>query len=272
MSLRDVHDVHPSVSPPMKGEPPLTGRAAFVTGAARGLGLAIARGLAEAGAKVILADMDSPAAESAAADLRRDGLEAHAQFLDVRDESTFSAAFEKAVARCGAIDVMVNNAARTVSGSLWDISATEWDDVLAVNLRGTFFGCRIAGRHLRENGRPRGIGRIINLTSLAGQQASQATGAHYGASKAGILALTRSFALELAPQGVTVNAVAPAAIVSPALEALEALAQQRLAQSIPVGRFGTATEVASAVLYLASDAAAYMTGATLDLNGGRFMR
>lgn len=257
---------------PMKSEPQMTGRAAFVTGAARGLGLAIAKGLAEAGAKVVLADMDIAAAGSAAAELRRDGHDAHAQFLDVRDESAFSVAFGQAVARCGAIDVMVNNAARTASGSLWDISATDWDDVLAVNLRGTFFGCRIAGRHLRENGRPSGIGRIINLASLAGQQASKVTGAHYGASKAGILALTRSFALELAPYGVTVNAVAPAAIHSPVLDALDASVQQVLAQSIPLGRFGTATEVAAAVLYLASDAAAYVTGATLDLNGGRLMR
>lgn len=257
---------------PTKGGFPLAGRAAFVTGAARGLGLAIARGLAEAGAKVVLADMDMAATESAAADLQLDGLEAHAQLLDVRDEAAFSTAFEQAVARYGAIDVMVNNAARTALGSLWDISASDWDDVLAVNLRGTFFGCRIAGRHMRENGRPTGIGRIINLASLAGQQASKATGAHYGASKSGILALTRSFALELAPHGVTVNAVAPAAIASPMLEALDASAQQVLSQSIPLGRFGTAAEVAAAVLYLASDAAAYMTGTTLDLNGGRLMR
>ncbi len=250
----------------------LAGRAAFVTGAAHGLGLSIARRLAEAGAKVVLADTDIGAAASAAADLQREGCEAHAQCLDVRDEAAFSAAFEKAVVRYGAIDVMVNNAARTPSESLWDISAADWDDVLAVNLRGTFFGCRIAGRHLSENGRPRGMGRIINLASLAGQQASHATGAHYGASKAGILALTRTFAAELAPHGVTVNAVAPAAIVSPLLDALSAPKQQVLVQSIPLGRFGSATEVAAAVCYLASDAAAYMTGATLDLNGGRFMR
>jgi len=140
--------------------------------------------------------------------------------------------------------------------------------VLAINLRGSFFGCRIGGRHMRA----RGAGRIVNLASLAGQQVSSATGVHYAASKAGLLALTRAFAQELAPHGVTVNALAPAAIDSPALAALPPERQQALKAGIPLGRFGLADEVAAAVVYLASPAAAFMTGATLDLNGGRFMR
>lgn len=188
--------------------------------------------------------------------------------LDVRDEAAFWRCFDAAVQHFGGVDVMVNNAARTPYASIWDITAEEWDEVLAVNLRGSFFGCRIAGRHMRE----RGAGRIINLASIAGQQASAATGVHYAASKAGIVALTRSFAQELAPHGVTVNALAPAAVRSPVLDAMSQMQQRTLAAGIPLGRFGQPEEVAAAVVYLASPAAAFMTGATLDLNGGRHMR
>ena len=242
---------------------PLAGRVAFVTGAGQGLGAAIARALAQAGARVAVADIDGANAQAVAAEVS--GL---ALPLDVRDEQAFGDRFAQAVAHFGAVDILVNNAARTPTTSLWDITPAEWDDVLAINLRGSFFGCRIAGKHMRE----RGAGRIVNLASLAGQQVSSATGVHYAASKAGLLALTRAFAQELAPHGVTVNALAPAAIDSPALAALPPERQQALKAGIPLGRFGLADEVAAAVVYLASPAAAFMTGATLDLNGGRFMR
>ncbi|MDM0052053.1 SDR family NAD(P)-dependent oxidoreductase [Variovorax sp. J22R115] len=246
----------------------LSGRTAFVTGAGQGLGAAIARGLAEAGARVALTDIDAAAVDAVAADLCAKGYECIAMPLDVRDETAFAQCFESAVQRLGAIDAMVNNAALTPSTSLWDIAADEWDGVMAVNLRGSFFGCRIAGRHMRD----RGAGRIVNLSSVAGQQASAATGAHYAASKAGILALTRSFAQELAPHGVTVNAIAPAAIRSPMLDAMDEARQRAVRAGIPLGRFGEVQEVAAAVVYLASPAGAFITGATLDLNGGRLMR
>ncbi|MDM0018483.1 SDR family NAD(P)-dependent oxidoreductase [Variovorax saccharolyticus] len=246
----------------------LDGQAAFVTGAGQGLGAAIAQGLAQAGAGVMLTDVDAAAAEAVAAGLRDAGHRCIAMALDVRDESAFERSFEAAVQHFGAVDLMVNNAALTPSTSLWDITAGEWDEVMAVNLRGSFFGCRIAGRHMRE----RGAGRIVNLASIAGQQASAATGAHYAASKAGLIALTRSFAQALAADGVTVNALAPAAIRSPLLDAMAPERQQALLRGIPLGRFGEAQEVAAAVVYLASAAGAFVTGTTLDLNGGRLMR
>lgn len=245
----------------------LAGRGAFVTGAARGLGLAIAQGLAEAGARVALCDV-SDDVEGAAESLRHAGHDVLACRADVRDEAALAAAFASAVERFGTVDVMVNNAARTPSASIWDVDGAEWDDVLAVNLRGTFFGCRIAALHMRARGR----GRIVNLASIAGQLASAAAAPHYAASKAGIVALTRAFAAELAPHGVTVNAVAPSAVESPLLDQLPAERRASIAAATPLGRFGRPDEVAAAVLYLASDAAAYTTGATLDVNGGRLMR
>lgn len=245
----------------------LAGQGAFVTGAAQGLGAAIVRGLAEAGARVALADVDG-AVDAAAAALRAAGHDCIAMQLDVRDEAAFWLCFDAAAQHFGGVDVLVNNAARTPSTSIWDIGTDEWDEVLAVNLRGSFFGCRIGGRHMRE----RGSGRIINMSSIAGQQPSTATGVHYAASKAGIVALTRAFAQELAPHGVTVNALAPAAVRSPALDAMSQMQQRTLAAGIPLGRFGQPEEVAAAAVYLASPAAAFITGATLDLNGGRLMR
>lgn len=245
----------------------LAGRVVFITGAAQGLGLAMAQAFVHAGARVALADLADKAAAPAQA-LSADGAKAIALPLDVRDEAAFTAAFAQTTRHFGQIDILVNNAARTPATDLWAIDSDEWDDVMAINLRGTFFGCRIAGRHMRE----RGTGRILNLASLAGQQPSRATGAHYAAAKAGILALTRSFATELAPHGVTVNAIAPAAIDSPPLQAMPPAQRDALQASIPLGRFGQADEVAAAALYLASPAAAFVTGATLDINGGRFMR
>lgn len=246
----------------------LAGRTAFVTGAARGLGVGIARGLGQAGAALVLSDVDFAGVQAVAERLRGEGLKAFAMELDVRDEAAFQRTFDGAVAAQGAVDILVNNAALTPHVSLWDISVSEWDEVMAVNLRGVFLGSRIAARHMRE----RRFGRILNISSLAGQQASAVTGAHYAASKAGLFALTRAFAQELAPHGVTVNAISPAAIQGPSLDEIDDDARRRFLATLPVGRFGLETEVAAAAVYLASDAAGFTTGATLDLNGGKLMR
>jgi 3-oxoacyl-[acyl-carrier protein] reductase len=246
----------------------LDGRAAIVTGAAQGLGEAIARALHARGSRVVLADLNAELAEKTAAAIDKTGERAWAEEVDVRERASLERVIEGTVERCGGIDVMVNNAARTVSRSFWEIAQDEWDDVLAVNLRGVFFGCQLAGEHMRERGR----GRIINLSSLAGQQGGSVAGAHYAASKAGIIVLTKIVAQELAPHGVTANAIAPAAVRTPVMDDLPADRLEAVRQRIPVGRFGDPEEVGALAAFLASDEAGYITGATFDVNGGLLMR
>lgn len=244
----------------------LAGKAALVTGAAQGLGLAIGKGFVEAGASVVLCDVN-PAIDGVAGQLSAEGT-CLGRVLDVRDEAALAAACDDVAARFGALDIMVNNAALTISKPVWDIPADEWDEVIAVNLRGVFFGCRAAGQRMRVQR----SGRIVNLSSLAGQRGGTVAGAHYSASKAGILALTKCFAQELAADNVTVNAIAPAAIDGPAAQAMPRDKVEALAATIPLKRLGDDREVAAAAIYLASDAAGFVTGATLDINGGILMR
>jgi 3-oxoacyl-[acyl-carrier protein] reductase len=238
---------------------------ALVTGAAQGLGEAIARALHARGDTVVLADLNVERAGAVAVSL---GDRASAVELDVRDRTGWQATWAASSERLGGIDVLVNNAGRTVSRPLFEIEQAEWDDVLATNLRSVLFGCQLAGPHMRE----RGFGRIVNLSSLAGQQGGAVAGAHYAASKAGIVVLTKIVAAELAPHGVTCNAIAPAAIDGPIMAAMPPERVEALARRIPVGRVGRPEEVASLVAWLASADAGYVTGATFDINGGLSMR
>jgi 3-oxoacyl-[acyl-carrier protein] reductase len=246
---------------------PAAGRTAFVTGAARGLGESIAAAFLADGASVVLADLD-PAVTATAARLDAGGGRTLALMFDVADETAFRASFDAAVARFGAVDTLVNNAAIMGPASMASTPIAVWDAVMATNLRGTFLGCQIAGAHLRERGR----GRIVNLSSFAGLYPSRASGPAYAASKAGIIGLTRSVALELAPFGVTVNAIAPSAIEGPQFDAITPEQRDALLRAVPVGRAGRPEDVAAMVRYLASDAAGYVTGQVFDLNGGRGMR
>jgi 3-oxoacyl-[acyl-carrier protein] reductase len=242
-------------------------RAAFVTGAAQGVGRAIARELLDRGLHVVMADRDGERNSSAASELDAGRRRAHPIELDVRDGEASLAALAAAEHRHGPVDVLVNNAAVTIAASLWEVSTSDWDDILDTNLRATFVLSRAAAARMRE----RRFGRIVNLASLAGQTA-RPSGAPYAASKAGIVALTRVFALELAPHGVTVNAIAPGVVDTPMVQAVPREVLERLVAATPVGRIGTPEEVAALAAFLASDEAGFITGATYDINGGTLMR
>ena len=239
---------------------------AIVTGAARGLGEAIARRLHADEYRVAATGINVEGVQRVAAQL---GDGARAFEHDVREIASREQLLDDVRAELGDdVHALVNNAARTEFRTFWEIDLEEWDDMLVTNLRGTYLGCRVVGAYLRD----RGAGRVVNLASHAGQKASGASGVHYAASKAAVVALTRRAAIELAPHGVSVDAVAPAAIDGPLARALPPERLAAMVSAIPVGRLGRPEEVAALVSFLVSDDAGYITGATLDVNGGVVMR
>lgn len=241
----------------------------LVTGAAAGLGNAIAAHLLKQGYQVVLTDVDLDRAREAADRLDDGQGRVLALGLDICQPQDFTQALEATIERFGSLEVLVNNAALTLATPVMEIDVEEFDRVIATNLRGTFVGCQTFGRYFAT----RGYGRIINLASLAGQNGGTASGAHYGASKGGILTLTKIFARELSKSGVTVNAIAPGPLDLPMVHALVPEEKMPgLLQTIPVGQLGEAEFVAQAVALLASEQASFVTGATWDINGGLFMR
>jgi 3-oxoacyl-[acyl-carrier protein] reductase len=248
------------------GSGELLGRVAVVTGAARGIGLAIAQALKDCGASVALWDVDAQALERAARSL---GEAAWPCVADVTIADAVRTATQQVVDRFGALHILVNNAGICPMTPFEQISEQEWERVLAVNLKGAFLCCQAALPFLCDAG-PHG--RIINISSVAGQMGGVSVGVHYAASKAGLIGLTKSLAHQLAPYGVTVNCVAPG---TTATEMTAAWSQEDLSRAlarIPLGRLAQAEEIAAAVCYLASDRAAFITGATLDINGGLYVR
>lgn len=243
-------------------------RVAIVTGAGRGLGAATARRLHADGMRVAVLDTNADSSADVVASLDATEVTAMAVRADVSDLDQVDVAVGAVEDRWSRVDVLVNNAARTVSRSIWEIPLEEWDEVLAVNLRGAL----VMTRRCAPGMRLRGWGRIVNMASLAGQQGGLVAGGHYAASKAGLLVLTKIFAADLAADGVTVNAVAPAAVRSPVMDEMNPRSLAKAEAGIPVGRFGDPTEVAAAVAYLCGPDSGYITGATLDVNGGLFMR
>lgn len=233
-----------------------------MTGAARGIGLAIAEALAGRGANVALVDIIDPSGSR-----RPEG--SLSLTADITRSDEVRRAIEQTVAHFGGLEILVNNAGICPLSAFEQIGEAEWDRVLAVNLKGAFLCCQAALPHLRRAG-PRG--RIINVTSVAGQMGGLLVGAHYAASKAGLIGLSKSLARLLAPDGVTVNCVAPATAATEMTAGWPEEMQARVKGQIPLGRFIRSEEIAAAVCFLASDEAACITGATLDVNGGFYLR
>jgi NAD(P)-dependent dehydrogenase (short-subunit alcohol dehydrogenase family) len=240
----------------------LAGKTALVTGAGRGIGLAIARRLAADGARVGLLDLDQPAVEQAAREL---GGEALPLVADVTQGAEVEAAVRVVVDRWGRLDVMVNNAGITGrSFPIWELMDEDWERVLRVDLTSVFLCCRAAVRVMRRQP----AGRIVNIASIAGKEGNP-TLVPYSAAKAGVIGLTKALAKEVATEGILVHAVAPAVIETDILKQMEKSTVDLLVSKIPMGRVGRPEEVAALVAWLASDECSFSTGAVHDLSGGR---
>lgn len=244
----------------------LKDKVAVVTGASRGIGRAIALKMAECGAKVVVSARSAEALESLVKEVKELGGEALSVPTDISNASDVERLFDVAMESFGRVDILVNNAGITRDNLLVRMKDDDWDAVLDTNLKGAFLCSRAAAKIM---GKQR-IGRIVNISSVVGEMGN-AGQANYCASKAGLIGLTKSVARELSKRNVTVNAVTPGFIVTDMTEVLNEKVKESLLGQIPLGRFGEAEDIVSAVLFLVSDQASYITGQVLGVNGGMYM-
>jgi NAD(P)-dependent dehydrogenase (short-subunit alcohol dehydrogenase family) len=242
----------------------LTDRVAIVTGGAQGIGQGISLRLAEESAKVAIFDIDVKGAKTVAKQIEKAGGNALALMVDVSKAKEVDAGVNKVISKFGKIDILVNNAGISLTSKVANMADKEWDRTLDVNLKGVFLCCRAVIPHMKE----RKYGKIINIASVLALRGSMYY-AHYGASKAGVVAFTQGLAVELGPHNINVNAVGPGFIDTPmAAHDVAPDVRQRLQKRIPLRRIGAPRDIAEAVLFLASDEASYITGQCLYVCGG----
>lgn len=250
----------------MTGE--FSGQTAIVTGAAQGIGRSIARHLGEAGANVVIADIDDSAAAATANDLQADGITAAAIQCDVTDLDDALALAEQTNDRFGSIDILVNNAGIGSTGSILEFDPAEWDDVISVNLTGAYHCAYAVAPTMVEQA----AGRIINIASIAGLNISYSGSANYSASKWGLIGFTKHLAWDLGPHGITVNAICPGPTLTDlSQDMFDDDTIDHTAEKIPLGRWADPADQAKAVRLLASDDAAYITGQALAVDGGMLL-
>jgi len=243
------------------------GRAAIVTGAGSGMGRAIALRFAKGGAAVLAADLNLAGAVETVKEVEKLGAKALAYCVDVSRKPEVEEMVNAALKNFGRLDILVNAAGIWKGTPAEEIPEEEWDRILGVNLKGLFFCCQAAFPAMKG----KGFGRIINIASVAGRTGGSYCGAHYTASKGGVIALTKRLAKEWAPYGITVNTVNPGPADTAMTADWPAEIKERIKANIPLGRFVQAEDIAEAVAFLASDAAAFITGETLEVNGGILM-
>jgi 3-oxoacyl-[acyl-carrier protein] reductase len=245
----------------------LEGKVAIVTGAANGIGRSISQLLAREGAQLALVDLDQAALDGAVRKLRNDNRQAVDIIADVSDEKDVKRTVAATLEEFGTIDILVNCAGICRMIPILEIEVAEWDRIMAVNLRSVFLFGREVFRHMKA----KRSGKIINIASAAGKIGGIAAGAHYSASKAGVMCFTKSLALQAAPYGINVNAVCPGPTKTEMTDAWGEEENQAFAAKIPFREYGTPEDTAQAVLFLASERARYITGEILDVNGGLVM-
>jgi NAD(P)-dependent dehydrogenase (short-subunit alcohol dehydrogenase family) len=240
----------------------IAGKAVIVTGAAGGIGLAICEALAAIGAKIALFDIDQAALDKAAEKLRAAGATAHPVRVDLSDATAIVAAVDAARQALGPIAGLVNNAGILQLKTLADTGVEDFDLTIAINLRAPFLLIQEVSKDMLAAR----SGKIVSIASSAGKTGGSSSQGVYGLSKAGVIVLTKQWAKELAPSGISVNSISPALIETPMIKGLE-----QFAKLVPLGRLGQPSEVADAVAYLMSDRASFITGEDLDVNGGFLM-
>lgn len=242
------------------------GQVGIVTGGTRGIGKAIAEGLAREGVNIVVAGRNLEAARGVAESLSAMGIKAMGIRLDVADSGEVEKAFEEVRKEFGRIDILINNAGITKDGLLMRMKEEAWDSVMNTNLKGVF----LCTREVIKDMAKQRYGRIVNITSVAAFMGNPGQ-ANYSAAKAGMVGLTKTVAREYAGRGITVNAVAPGFIETAMTDVLPENIKEEMKKIIPLGRFGTVEDISKAVIFLASPDSGYITGQTIHVNGGMYM-